>query len=254
MVFPGHSKTLNKVTMGILLNDTKTEVVHLTSRFLRQLNPIASLTIGSCEVDVTDHARNLGVVMDKHMTLSTQINNICRSASYAIFKIGQIRRFIDQATAERLVHAFVTSRLDANNSLLYGLPNAAIAKLQRVQNSAIRPVTCVKRDQDINVVRRDLHWLPIRDRIVFKLLLITYKIRHGRAPEYLAELVKDYTPLRSTAQNLLELPSNREVATAYYGKRAFSVSAPSLWNKLPLNIRNANSVDSFKRQLKTYLF
>ena len=221
----------------LLLNDTKTEVVHLTSRFLRQLNPIASLTIGSSEVDVTDHARNLGVVMDKHMTLSTHINNICRSASYAIFKIGQIRRFIDQATAERLVHAFVTSRLDANNSLLYGLPNAAIAKLQRVQNSAIRLVTCVKRDQDIDAVRRDLHWLPIRDRIVFKLLLITYKIRHGRAPEYLAELVKDYTPartLRSTAQNLLELPSNREVATAYYGKRAFSVSAPSLWNKLPL--------------------
>ena len=59
--------------------------------------------------------------------------------------------------------------------------------------------------------------------------------------------------LRSTAQNL-ELPSNREVATAYCGKRAFSVSAPSLWNKLPLNIRNANSVDSFKRQLKAHLF
>ena len=161
------------VANKLLLNDTKTEVVHLTSRFLRQLNPIASLTIGLSEVDVADEARNLGIVMDKHMTLSTHINNICRSASYAIHKIGQIRRFIDQPTTERLVHAFVTSRLDSNNSLLYGLPGTAIAKLQRIQNSAVRLVTCVKRDQDIDVVRRDLHWLPIRDRIVFKLLLIT---------------------------------------------------------------------------------
>ena len=74
---------------------------------------------------------------------------------------------------------------------------------------------------------------------------------------YLAELVKDYTPahtLRSTAQNLLEPSSNPEVATAYYGRCAFFVSAPSLWNKLPLNIHKANSVDSFKCQLKTHLF
>ena len=106
-------------------------------------------------------------------------------------------------------------------------------------------------------MRRDLHWLPIRNRIVFKLLLITYKIRHGRAPAYLTELVKDYIPactLRSTAQNLFELKSNREIATVCYGERALSVSAPSLWNKLPLHIRNANSVNSFKHQFKTYLF
>ncbi len=165
------------VSNKLLLNDTKTEVIHITSRFLRQLDPIASLTIGLSQVDVADEARNLGVVMDKHMTLSTHINNVCRSASYAISKIGQIRRFIDRVTAERLVHAFVTSRLDANNSLLYGLPMTAIAKLQRVQNSAIRLVTCIKRDQNIDSARKDLHWLPIKDRITFKILLITYKIR-----------------------------------------------------------------------------
>ncbi|XP_072025354.1 uncharacterized protein [Amphiura filiformis] len=195
--------------------------------------------------------------MDKHMTLLTHINNVCRSASYAISKIGRIRKFIDQATAERLVHAFATSRLDANNSLLYGLPKTAIAKLQRVQNSAIRLITCVKRDQDINAVRRDLHWLPIRDRIVFKLLLITYKIRHGLAPAYLTDLLMDYIPtrtLRSSSQYLLQPPSSREVATDYYGKRAFSVAAPSLWNSLPLAIRNADTVYKFKRQLKTHLF
>ncbi len=79
----------------------------------------------------------------------------------------------------------------------------------------------------------------------------------GLAPEYLTDLVIDYKPtrtLRSSSQSLLQLPPSREVTTAYYGKRAFSVAAPTLWNKLPLAIRNTASVDSFKRQLKTHLF
>ena len=195
--------------------------------------------------------------MDKHMTLSAHISNVCRSASYAISKIGRIRRFIDQATAERLVHAFVTSRLDANNSLLYGLPETALKKLQRAQNSAVRLVTCIRRDQSINDARQKLHWLPIKDRIVFKLLLITYKIRHGIAPEYLAELLTERKPtrdLRSGSQSLFHRPPTRDVATMYYGERAFSVAAPSMWNKLPFAIRNADSLMTFKRLLKTHLF
>ena len=241
----------------LLLNENKTEVIYFTSRFTRDITPVTSLTIGLLEVLVANEARNLGVVMDKHMTLSTHVNNICKSSFFAISKIGQIRKFINQKTAERLVHAFVTSRLDANNSLLFGLPESAIAKLQRVQNSAVRLVTCVGRHKDINDVRRNLHWLPIKDRIVFKLLLITYKILKGFAPTYLSEILTNYVParpLRSSSQSLLKHPSNREVATAYYGKRAFSIAAPTLWNNIPLAIRNAISINIFKRQLKTYLF
>ena len=245
------------VANRLLLNDTKTEILHFTSRFLRQQDPIASLTICQEDVHVAEKARNLGVVMDKHMTLSAHISNVCRSASYAISKIGRIRRFIDQATAERLVHAFVTSRLDANNSLLYGLPETALKKLQRAQNSAVRLVTCIRRDQSINDARQKLHWLPIKDRIVFKLLLITYKIRHGIAPDYLAELLIERKPtrdLRSGSQCLFHRPPTRDVATMYYGERAFSVAAPSMWNKLPFAIRNADSLMTFKRLLKTHLF
>ena len=218
------------VANRLLLNDTKTEILHFTSRFLRQQDPIASLTIGQEDVHVAEKARNLGVVMDKHMTLSAHISNVCRSASYAISKIGRIRRFIDQATAERLVHAFVTSRLDANNSLLYGLPETALKKLQRAQNSAVRLVTCIRRDQSINDARQKLHWLPIKDRIVFKLLLITFKIRHGIAPEYLAELLTERKPtrdLRSGSQSLFHRPPTRDVATIL--RRAFLFCCSSFY-------------------------
>ena len=241
----------------LLLNDTKTEVVHMTSRFSKDTSSIPSLTIGQSEVNVVDEARNLGVVMDKNMSLTTHVNNLCRSAYLAIYKIGQIRKFIDRTTAERLVHAFVTSRLDANNSLLYGLPETTLAKLQRVQNSAIRLVTGAKMDCNIDLLRRELHWLPIKDRIIFKLLLITFKVLHGMAPSYLSDLLTIYVPkrtLRSSSQLLLALPSRREVSTSYYGNRAFSVAAPTLWNKLPAEVRDANNITTFKRLLKTHIF
>ena len=191
------------------------------------------------------------------MSLTAHITTVCRSASFAISKIGQLRRFIDQPTSERLVHAFVTSRLDTNNSLLYGLPDTALKKLQRVQNSAVRLVTCIRRDENIDDARRKLHWLPIKDRIAFKILLITYKIRHGIAPDYLAELLTERKPtrvLRRASQNLFHRPPTRDVATKYYGERSFSVAAPSMWNKLPFAIRNADSLMTFKRLLKTHLF
>ena len=96
-------------TNHLLLNDTKTEVVHMTSRFSKDNSSILSLKIRQSEVHVVDEVCNLGVVMDKNMTLTTHVNNLCRSAYLTVHKIGQIRKFIDTATAKRLVHAFVTS-------------------------------------------------------------------------------------------------------------------------------------------------
>ena len=171
--------------------------------------------------------------------------------------IGRIRKYIDRSTAEKLVHAFVTSRLDANNGLLYGLPSSAISKLQRVQNSAVRVVLGVKGNGvDVNSLwRNELHWLPIKDRIVFKILMLTYKCLYGLAPSYLADLLTTYQPnrsLRSATQFLLDPP--RHIATSYYGERAFSTSAPKLWNALPQSIKNATSLTIFKKCLKTHLF
>ena len=103
--------------------------------------------------------------------------------------------------------------------------------------------------------RNELHWLPIKDRIVFKILMLTYKCLYGLAPSYLADLLTTYQPnrsLRSATQFLLDPP--RHIATSYYGERAFSTSAPKLWNALPQSIKNATSLTIFKKCLKTHLF
>ncbi|PIK48723.1 putative RNA-directed DNA polymerase from mobile element jockey-like [Apostichopus japonicus] len=92
------------------LNDDKTELIHISSKF-RTAAPIPSLKIGTTHVEPVNNARNLGVIFDKNLDMNQHINNICRSASSALHKIGKIRRCLDQQTAETLVHAFVSSRV-----------------------------------------------------------------------------------------------------------------------------------------------
>ena len=99
-----------------------------------------------------------------------------------------------------------------------------------------------------------LHWLPVRQRIVYKILLLTFKALSDTAPAYITELVSHYKPprsLRSASQYLLIEPS---MNMSTYGSRSFSVSAPRLWNKLPLAIKNSETIGAFKTRLKTHLF
>ena len=117
---------------GLACNPDKTEIVHLTSRFLKY-DPISHVGIDGLNIRPTQEARNLGVTIDKHLQLTTHINNICKSAYHSIRNIGKIRKFLDRNNLERVVHAFITSKLDSCNSLLSGLPAKEIEKLQRVQ-------------------------------------------------------------------------------------------------------------------------
>ena len=114
-----------------------------------------------------------------------------------------------------------------------------------------------KRDHITPILRDQLHWLPVQQRIQFKILLLTYKAFHGVAPSYLKDLISVYVPSRSLRAgnvrpegNLVSVSSR----TKTYGERAFVVAAPTLWNAVPIGIRNSPSVAQFKAQLKTHLF
>ena len=169
--------------------------------------------------------------------------------------IGKIRHLLPQKTTEQLTHAFVTSRIDSCNSLRYGLPAALIHKLQRLQNTAARLVTRTRKYCHISPVLRELHWLPVEQRVVFKILLLTYRALHGMAPVYLQDLLVPYTPTRTVRSSsdglLLSVPRTK---CQRFGDRAFSVAAPRLWNNLPHNIRNTPTLNAFKTRLKSYLF
>ena len=177
---------------------------------------------------------------------------MCRSASFAIRKIGKIRRYIDQASAEKLVHAFISLRLDNCNSILFGLPDKELNKRQRIQNMAARVITLSKKRDHITPVMYKLHWLPIHAGIVFMLLLLTYKALNGQAPAYILKLISEYQLSRSLRSSSLHLLQEAPSRTVTYG-RGFASAAPKSWNSLalPLLLRIPQSATQFKSRLKT---
>ena len=106
-------------------------MIHFCSRFTEAREDIGSISINGTKVIPVSSARNLGVVFDKFLDFSSHINAICKSATFSIRNIGRLRKYLNQADTERLVHAFVTSKLDSCNSILFGLPSYQIEKLQR---------------------------------------------------------------------------------------------------------------------------
>ena len=139
------------------------------------------------------------------------------------------------------------------NSLLYDIPDYQTNRLQALQNQLARMIMKERKFSSITQTLIHLHWLPIKYRIEFKILLIVFKCLRGEGPDYLTSLLEEYHPaytLRSKFWSLLRVPHVHKK----YGDRAFSVVGPKLWNDLPLDLKNSASVNIFKKGLKTYLF
>ena len=152
-------------------------------------------------------------------------------------------------------HSLIPSFFRSTNFHIFTMYVAKqdLDKLQRIQNTAVHLITGTKRYKHIKSALWKLHWLPVESRIIFKVLLIIFKIIHGLCPAYLSSLLQLYQlqrSLRSSSKLLFTVPT---VNSASYGERAFSFSAPILWNNLPDPIKNTISLSSFKSALKTFL-
>ena len=213
-----------------------------------------AIKIGNAIIQPSPLARNLGVIMDSSLNMSSHVNNVCKSAMFGIRKIGQIRQYLTQDSTAKLVHAFFTSKLDSCNSLLFGLMDRDVMKVQRVQNTAARLVLSVSRREHITPALESLHWLPIQQRAVYKILLITFKALRGMAPAFISDLLSLYKPsreLRSSSDCQLRVIKS---STKFYGERSYAFAAAKLWNKLPPSIRHATNPGIFKAKLKTRFF
>ena len=235
------------------LNNDKTEITVLSAAH-RPRPPIESLKCCDHIIPLSSSVRDIGVILDDKMTLVNQITSICKSCFFHIRNIWRIRKHISMEVCETLVHAFISSKLDFCNSLLYGIPNYQIQKLQRVQNAAARLVSCCHKYDHITPVLRHLHWLPVDQRINYKILLLTFKALNDCASPYIRELIEPYVPVRQLRYASSHLLTRGSYNLKTYGKRAFSNAAPELWNSLPVHIRSYTDITLFKRDLKTFLF
>jgi len=237
------------------LNDEKTEVVFISSRYFHESIDLNGFAVDSVIIEPSTSARNIGVIFDNMMTMKDQVTAICKSSHFHLRNIGRIRKCITYEACEKVIHAFVSSRLDCCNATLYGLPDYQYNRLQRILHIAARILTLTPPSQDIIPILKELHWLPIEQRVEYKIILLTFKALHDLAPLYLQELLKPYPtprPLRSgDDEYLLDTPKSR---TKTFGGRAFSHAAPKLWNGLPEDIRSICKLGPFKKELKTILF
>ena len=239
------------------LNADKSQVVWIgTSGQLAKID-ITQLQLGSIIVPFSTTVADLGVTIDSQLSMTAHISSLCRSCFYQLRQLRAIRHSLTTDAARTLVQAFISSRLDYCNSLLYGIADCQLRRLQCIQNAAARLITRTRKFDHVSPVLRDLHWLPVRQRIVFKVATLVFKCLHGLAPSYLTEYctpvstIEGRRHLRSATTQLLFVPSYRTT----FGSRSFAVSGPTVWNNLPATLRTYDySVAAFRKKLKTHLF
>ena len=173
--------------------------------------------------------------------------------TWFLFKIYKLE-FIDQSACHNAVRSLVLSRIDYCNGLLSSIPSTQLDRVQRLQNWAARLVFQVSRDHPSQPLLNSLHWLPLKQRIIFKLLLFVYKILNNQAPKYLDTCLNLYTPTRRLRSSSDPLRLTYSVTRTLAGDRTFTVSASKYWNDLPLTVRQSSSVSVFRKALKTHLF
>ena len=236
-------------------NGEKTELLLIGApQQLIKLNA-TSICIDNVDIKALDQAKNLGVIFDKNMDTEKQINKMCKNAYFNIRNISKLTKTLDKETIKTAVNALVTPHLDYGNGLLYGIKSSLINRLQVAQNSAVRLIEKLKKHDSVCHSRQQLHWLPIPARIQYKLLTTTWKALNNQAPEYITQLINERQQqsyqVRSNNQLRLIVPPSLNKNN--FEDRALSYSAPELWNKLPNVVKEAHSLPSFKKRLKTHL-
>ena len=217
---------------------------------------IDRINVNGEQVQRTHSTKYLGVHLDSRLDFKQHIKTKCKAAMLNLHRIRSARKHLTKTACNKLVVALVLSDLDNTNSLLGGLPKSSINKMQAVQNIAAK-VTLGKHKYDSTTICLfQLHWLPIKFRIDYKIINMVHKGLHGQALPYLTRLLqynelgrKGLRSKNDTTRLLVPCTSKKTFASW-----SFSVLGPKLWNGLPQDIRRIDNYARFKKELKTHLF
>ena len=239
------------------INDEKTELIVFSPPCFKNSPLINNLSINvnNNTIQQCKKVKNLGVVLDSNMSMIPQIDNLCKNMYFQMKKIALIRSYLNNTVTKTLITSLVLSSLDYCNALLSGLPENRIEKLQIAQNNAARIVEKAKKRDHAKPLLKKLHWLPVKERINYKVALTCFKCINDLAPSYLQDDLTMYQPQRALRSSLDKTLLN--ITRKHYktlGERAFSHYGPSVWNKLPNNIRSEKTISTFKKNLKHHIF
>jgi len=239
------------------LNPTKTEVLWCAPPQRQNVIPSGTVCINSTSVLQVTSVHDLGVYTDTDVAMKTHVTNTVRGCFSALCQIRSVRRSMPRHALVTLVQALVVSKVDYCNAVLVGILGYLQKQLQSVLNAAALLIYSAKNYDHITPLLRELHWLRVPERIQFRLCVLAYRCLTDTALQYLADTLSLSTNvaarchLRSADSWTLQLPSTRRTTL---GDRVFSVAAARAWNSLPPEIRNSDSLLTFRRMTKAYLF
>ena len=179
------------------------------------------------------------------------VSNIARTCYLELRRLASIRRFQRSTASATLVSAFVLSRIDYCNSLLFGSTHDVTSHLQRMQNYAAAVILCLTKSSNITTHLKSLHWLPIKVRSTYKIACLCYYCHSSTAPSYVTDMLhKKPSHTHNTRSSSYTMP----LLKATLGDRSFSFTSSSVSNSIPNDVRCAPSLSSSKSRLKTFLF
>ena len=237
------------------LNDSKTELMLVTSKRSKHLHNLpTSITIGNAQFPFKPSVMNLGFTLD--LTMNAHVSNIARTCYFELRRLASILRFLTSTATATLVSAFVLSRIDYCNSLLFGSTHDVTSHLQRIQNYAARVNLRLPKSSSITIHLKSLHWLPVKVRSTYKIACLCYLCQSSTAPSYVTDMLhKKPLHTRNTRSSSYTMPLHNRPAhgKATLGDRSFSFASSSDWNSIPNDVRCVPSLSSSKSRLKTYL-
>ena len=226
------------------LNPDKTEIILFAPDRSQKLIGLVHPSTG--HIRFKNSVKLLGVNLDEALTLEPHVNSVISSCYYHLRDIGKFKHNLSSDDLLTLTHSVISSKLDYCNVILFGLNSSLMDKLQKVQNAAARLICKLPRRRSVDNEIRKLHWLTVKQRCVYKILLTVFKRLNCTCPGFLSSLL------------VISDPETNSLEYTYYdskqARRAFRYTAPRLWNELPLIMRKEESINIFKRNLKTYLF
>ena len=241
--------------MKLKLNTDKTEFIEFGSKQQISKCSISTFNAGNDIINRNCSVRCLGAFLDSALTMETHIKTKTQLAMTNLIKIKNIRNFLTREACTTLMVGLVLSHMDYCNSILIGVTSTRIKSLQRIQSMAAKIILLRDKYSSTKNALRELHWLPICERIKYKILTLMFKITHGQAPVYLTNLVtlrpQSTRNLRSNTDQLIYIVPHVKYKT--FAFRSFSVQGPLLWNRLPHELRTITSFEHFKNSLKTWL-
>ena len=222
------------------LNDSKTDILIISPKSDPSPIPTSFQAVHGCKpLDVETYVKSLGVRLDDKLTMSNFVSATIAACNIKLRNLWNVATKLPFKLKVQLAHSMILFKLDYCNSVLYGITEKDLLRLQKIQNSAVRFIFSRGKRSHVSNLLKSVHFLPIRFRIMYKINTLVYKCINNIAPAYLQELIKIRAPNSHDIRIdndffILESPPHPTFTST---NKAFSYCGPLLWNQLPYDLR-----------------